>query len=183
MNTFIWIISALVVLTAVIVLIDSLRCMRLYGRSDTRESVHLAIVRHNSVLLVPSPTTRGMYRHPLSTTLHRRETKEQALRRLMSDALPTLTEEPKLLLKYQIDTTEHDPTPKQVVHLYVLNVEQQSDYERLIPGGRFFDCRTVDRLAEEHKVTAAFMDEFAYLRNTVILCNSLISNKNKGKVK
>lgn len=183
MNVTMWIIIAMAILTVVAVLLDSIKHLLHFGVRDTQsEVVRIAIIHSNSVFLIPSKIKDAHYEHPLSATLHRRETKEQAIECLMGSSLSLVSEKPKFLLKYQIDGDERD-LPSRIVHLYVLNVEDKSLYTAAFPHGSFFTCSAIDDLSRRDLLTPAFMDEYAYLRNTVILCNTLIANKNRNKEK
>lgn len=98
----------------------------------------------------------------------------------MRTFLPGITDEPKFLLKYLVNEKDNDK-PTKVVHLYVLNLPSEEYLDGLLPDSTYLDCNTIDKYAEESRVSASFMEEFAYLRNTVILCNRLLSKKCSNK--
>lgn len=174
MNVLLWMIVLAILLPGIALVSFTLLHSRQREVRGVDEAIRVAIVHDNRVLLVPHRSNQARYKHPLYMELDRNVDKESALGRLMKEYLPAFDEEPKFLLKYHVEDK-----PQKIVYLYVLNISSEPKVLTAFPEGSFLDCLTIDRYAEDGRLSHNFMEEFSYLRNTVILCNNLISNRNK----
>ena len=183
MSDLLWIIVISLVSVGVLIALDRVRFIRGFGRPQKYcDAVRVAIVHDNKLFLVPHRSNVARLKHPLYTEIDRKESKEAALKRLMDAYLPNFEETPKFLLKYQQKRKVDDTCPK-IIFLYVLNLTSEDVIEKMIPEGSFVDCHTIDSYANDGRLSDSFLEEFAYLRNTIILCNSLLSHRNKKSEK
>lgn len=132
--------------------------------------IRLAIVRGQEVYLAPR-TEDGLFDTPFVTCLIKGEERDTALARLQSE-LPGAIR-PRFLLRYTSDTNYggHE------VYLYVANLSPKKEYPSLVREGGFYEAAQLNELKRTHRCTTACVEEYAYLRHTVLLANSIIHRK------
>lgn len=142
--------------------------------------VRMAIIRGNQLWLTSRPYTgcfmeeketschTATYKdHPLTSCVNPEETPEEALRRAYHSTGLKLSEEPRFLLKYNyVSCAQHERT----VYLFVLNLRSQ---DALPLRGQFYTPKKIEQRIKEGYFTPLFIEEYSYLKNTLLRANTL----------
>lgn len=143
--------------------------------------VRMAIVKGNQLWLTNRPYTgcftedkeipchMSRYRDlPLTSCVNLGQTPEETLHRAYISTGLKLQEEPKFLLKYSYASS---PQQERTVYLFVLNLKSQ--HHQLPLRGQFFSPQVIEELIDDGYFTPLFIEEYAYLKNTLMRANEL----------